>query len=90
MTYRVNYNGYVGFAEEWNRLDLLNREQYLQYGRLLLDNAGASYPDRWANLDEPIYEGTNQTYAQTEEDYQEAIFNTGLNTAHNLSLSGGN
>lgn len=87
---RVNYNGYVGAAQEWNRLDLLNREQYLQYGRTLLDNAGDTYPDRWAQLNEPIYEGANQTYNETDVDYQDAVFRTGLNTNHSLSLNGGN
>ncbi|MEM9887168.1 MAG: TonB-dependent receptor [Bacteroidota bacterium] len=86
---RVNYSGYVGAAQAWNQLDLLNREQYLQYGRQLLDNAGDTYPDRWAQLDQPIYEGTSQTYNQTDVDYQDEMFRTGLNTNHSLSLTGG-
>ncbi|MEM1327022.1 MAG: TonB-dependent receptor [Bacteroidota bacterium] len=87
---RVNYNGYVGAAQPWNQLDLLNREQYLDYGRQLLDNAGDTYPDRWAQLDQPIFEGANQTYNETDVDYQDAVFRTGLNTNHSLSLTGGN
>lgn len=86
----VNYNGYAGFDEEWNRLDLLNREQYLEYGRELLTNAGDALPERWSNLNQPIYEGATQTYAETDVDYQEALFQRGLNTAHNISFSGGN
>jgi len=87
---RITYNGYVGFDQEANRIDLLNREQYLDYGSTLLGNAGDAFPDRWDNLNEPIFEGANQTYAETDVDYQDAIFQTGLNTAHNVSLSGGN
>ncbi len=87
---RVNYNGYVGFDQEWNRLDLLNREQYLEYGAELLNNAGAALPERWSNLNQPIYEGATQTYAETDVDYQDAIFQSGINTAHNVSFSGGN
>ncbi len=87
---RVNYQGYIGAAEAWNQLDLLNRDQYLQYGRTLLDNAGDTYPDRWSQLNEPIYEGASQTYAETDIDYQDEVFRTGLNTNHSLSLTGGN
>lgn len=87
---RVSYNGYIGFDEEWNRLDLLNREQYLEYGAELLNNAGAALPERWSMLDQPIYEGATQTYAETDTDYQDAIFQQGMNTAHNVGFSGGN
>ncbi len=83
------YRGYSGFAQASKKLDLLNREQYLQFGAELLSNAGSNFPSRWAELDTPIYEGATQTYAETDVDYQDAAFKTGLTTSHNLSLRGG-
>lgn len=87
---RVSYTGYAGVDEAWNKLELLNREQYLQYGMQLLSNAGAAFPERWSNLNQPIYEGATQTYAQTDVDYQDAVFRQALNTGHSIGLSGGN
>lgn len=83
------YKGFSGFAQAGNRLDLLNRDQYLEFGRELLGNAGATFPSRWDNLNEPIYEGTNQTYAQTDVDYQDEVFRTGVTASHSLSMRGG-
>ncbi|MEN1786200.1 MAG: TonB-dependent receptor, partial [Bacteroidota bacterium] len=86
----VNYQTFTGYARPGKKLDLLNREQYLEYGAELLSNAGQDFPSRWSNLDEPIYEGTTQTYAQTDEDYQDAAFvNDAITTSHHLSVSGG-
>lgn len=85
----LNYRAFSGFAEASTRLDLLNREQYLQFGRQLLDNAGATYPSRWGELNTPIFPGSSQTYAETESDYQDAVFTTGITTSHHLSVRGG-
>ncbi|MCM5663696.1 SusC/RagA family TonB-linked outer membrane protein [Galbibacter mesophilus] len=85
----VELSSYTGFGQASNKLDLLNREQYLEYGRELLGNAGDPFPSRWSNLNEPIYPGANQTYAQTDVDYQDAVFQSGFTTNHYLSLTGG-
>ncbi|MEM9144419.1 MAG: SusC/RagA family TonB-linked outer membrane protein, partial [Bacteroidota bacterium] len=86
---KFQYRGFTGFAQAASKLDLLNREQYLQYGRQLLSNNGDAFPSRWAELDTPIYAGTSQTYAETDVDYQDALFNTGITSSHNLSVRGG-
>ncbi|WP_198439705.1 SusC/RagA family TonB-linked outer membrane protein [Pareuzebyella sediminis] len=85
----LTYRGFSGFAVASKKLDLLNREQYLEFGRELLDNAGATYPTRWSQLNTPIYEGASQTYAETDVDYQDEVFRTGVTTSHSLSLRGG-
>ncbi len=85
----VNLNTQTGFAQEWNRLDLLNREQYLQYGREMLSNNGDEFPSRWSELNTPIYEGATQTYAETDTDYQEEVFRTAQTGTHHLELSAG-
>ncbi|MEA1786215.1 TonB-dependent receptor [Arenibacter sp. GZD96] len=86
---KFTYRGFTGFAQAAKRLDLLNREQYLQFGRELLGNAGATFPSRWSQLDTPIFEGATQTFAQTDTDYQDEVFETGITTSHSLSVRGG-
>ena len=60
----------------WKTLDLLKRDDYLQYGTELLTNAGSTLPARFSNMNDPIYSGTSQTYAQTETDWQDEVFQT--------------
>ncbi|UHG91524.1 SusC/RagA family TonB-linked outer membrane protein [Spirosoma oryzicola] len=86
----VNYDGYVGTQSTWRELDLLNRDEYIQYGTALRTNAGQPIPTRFANLNQPIYTGATQTYAQTDTDWQKAVFRSAPITQHSLQLSGGN
>lgn len=89
---RINLDSYVGTQSAWKTIDLLNTEQYLQYERALNGNAGIGRPPRLepANFNQPIYDGTTQTYAQTNTDWQDAYFKSGIITQQDLSLSGGN
>lgn len=75
----VNVDSYYGVQQTWKQLDLLKRDQYLQYGTELLTNAGSTLPLRFSNMNDPIYEGASQTYAETETDWQDEIFrNAGI------------
>jgi TonB-linked SusC/RagA family outer membrane protein len=74
----------------WKQLDLLNRDEYLRYGTDLLTNAGAAIPDRFSNMDQPIYNGATQTFAQTDTDWQKELFRTAPITHNSLSVSAGN
>lgn len=65
---------YYGVQQAWKKFDLLKRDQYLQYGTALLTNAGSTLPSRFTTMNEPIYEGATQTYAQTETDWQDEVF----------------
>ncbi|THU34871.1 TonB-dependent receptor [Niastella caeni] len=89
---QVNLDSYVGTQKAWNTIDLLNTQQYLQYERMLNGNAGINPPPRLesANFNQPIYAGATQTYAQTNTDWQDAYFKSGVLTQHNLSVGGGN
>jgi TonB-linked SusC/RagA family outer membrane protein len=88
----VNLDSYVGTQSPWKKIDLLNTEQYLQYERALNGNAGIGLPPRLesANFNQPIWDGATQTFAQTNTDWQDAYFQNGFMTQHNLSVSGGN
>lgn len=86
----VNYDGYVGTQAAWRQLDLLNRDEYIQFGTALRTNAGQPVPTRFANLNQPIYSGATQTYAQTDTDWQKAVFRSAPITQHSVQLSGGN
>ncbi|SFD08486.1 TonB-linked outer membrane protein, SusC/RagA family [Spirosoma endophyticum] len=86
----VNYDGYVGTQTAWRQLDLLNRDEYIQFGTALRTNAGQPIPARFGNLNQPIYAGATQTYAQTDTDWQKAVFRNAPITQHSVQLSGGN
>ncbi|MBW8687393.1 TonB-dependent receptor [Chitinophaga sp. B61] len=89
---RVTFDSYAGVQSAWKTIDLLNTQQYLQYERALNGAAGISRPPRLedANFNQPIYEGTNQTFAQTNTDWQDAYFKKALITQSHVSVSGGN
>ncbi|NJO03943.1 MAG: SusC/RagA family TonB-linked outer membrane protein [Bacteroidia bacterium] len=87
---KVSIDAYRGVQNAWRQLDLLNREQYLAYGRDLFNNfnqfrpAGtpaASIPARFDNLGD---------FANVDTDWQDAVFQSALITDNNISVSGGN
>jgi TonB-linked SusC/RagA family outer membrane protein len=88
----VSFDSYAGFQKVTKTYDLLNTSQYLQYERALNGAAGIGIPPRLqpANFNLPIYAGSSQTFAQTNTDWQDAYFKTGVLQQHTVSLSGGN
>lgn len=89
---KVTLDSYVGTQSAWKKIDLLNTQQYLQYERALNGAAGIAKPPRLedAEFNKPIYNGTSQTFAQTNTDWQDAYFKSGIITQHNVAVSGGN
>ena len=86
----VNVDTYFGTQSAWNKLDLLNTDQYIQYATALLGNAGIAMPGRLSDLNKPIYEGASQTFAQTHTDWQDVLFRNAPIQQHQFSVSGGN
>ncbi len=70
----VDIEAYTGTQSVWKTLDLLKRDAYVAYGTALLNNAGSSAPAQFSNMNAPIYEGTTQTFNQTETDWQDEMF----------------
>jgi len=70
----VDIEAYTGTQSAWKKLDLLNTNQYLAYGTALATNAGGAPPSRFSGMDQPIYAGTTQTFAQTNTDWQAEMF----------------
>lgn len=85
----VNFDSYAGVQSAWKRLDLLNRDQYIQYGTALRTNAGELPPARFANLNTPIFAGASQTYAQTDTDWQDEMFRNASIQQHSVSITAG-
>ncbi|HYC85852.1 MAG TPA: TonB-dependent receptor [Chryseosolibacter sp.] len=83
----VDVDSYYGAQTAWKLLDLLNTEEYIRYGTDLVTNAGAALPTRFSNMNQPIYPGASQTYAETETDWQDAMFRTAPITQTQVSLS---
>ncbi len=84
----VDLEAYAGTQSAWKKLDLLNREQYLDYGTALATNAGGNPPSRFSNMNTPIYAGTSQTFAQTETDWQDEMFRAAPISQIQAALSG--
>ncbi|MDX2304851.1 MAG: SusC/RagA family TonB-linked outer membrane protein [Microscillaceae bacterium] len=78
---KINFDAYAGSQTAWKQLDLLNREQYIDYGTDLLTNANAALPARFNNLGE---------FANVDTDWQDEMFRTGLIQDYNISVNGGN
>ena len=80
---RLSLESTVGVQTQPRRYDLLNTEQYIRYAEIF--NEGPLPRD----LDQPVYEGADQTFRQTETDWQDAIFQDGLITQNSLHITGG-
>jgi TonB-linked SusC/RagA family outer membrane protein len=87
---RITLDSYVGTQSAWNKVDVLNRDQYVQYAKALTSNAGIPTPGRLNDLNQPVYAGATQTFAQTETNWQNELFRNAPIAQHQLSLSGGN
>ncbi len=84
----INTDSYVGVQNVTQRLDLLNTDQFKQYA---IAYRGSQIPRLTApDINQPIYAGATQTYGQTNTDWQDAYFKSGVMTQHNIGLSGGN
>lgn len=78
---KVSYSGYVGFAQPWKKLDMLNATQYLDLVDDIVHNA-----DPNAQLPPKL----TSDYAKVDRtNWQDAIFRTALLTEHNIGVSGG-
>ncbi len=86
---QVNLDSYYGTQSVWRTLDLLNREEYIRYGTALLTASGQPVPERFNNLNTPVYEGASTTFAQTDTDWQDVMFRNAAITDNQLSFSGG-
>jgi TonB-linked SusC/RagA family outer membrane protein len=86
---KLSIDASTGTQAAWKKLDLLKRDDYIKFGTTLLTNAGLSLPARWSKMNDPIYEGATQTYAQTETDWQDEMFRSAQISQLNVNLSGG-
>jgi TonB-linked SusC/RagA family outer membrane protein len=85
---RISLDSYVGTQNVTKRLDLLNTTQFQEYAKNYRGSNVGRLLDPWVNR--PIYQGATQTYGQTNTDWQDAYFKSGVMTQHNIGLSGGN
>jgi len=85
---RVSLDSYVGTQNVTKRLDLLNTTQFQEYAKAYRGSNIGRLMDPWVNR--PIYQGATQTYGQTNTDWQDAYFKSGVMTQHNIGFSGGN
>jgi TonB-dependent starch-binding outer membrane protein SusC len=77
---KVSVDSYVGSQTAWKTLDLLNRDQYLSFGRELLANGNQPAPQRFGDLG-PL--------ASVDTDWQGEMFRSAPIQDHNVAISGG-
>ena len=75
----ITYDGYVGWQEMANKLDMMNLQQYARHHNARADEGVVAYSDAFVR---PEYLGAGT-------DWQEALFRRALMTSHNLSVTGG-
>ncbi|WP_245189390.1 SusC/RagA family TonB-linked outer membrane protein [Lunatimonas salinarum] len=79
-TPKVSVDSYYGTQTAWKQLDLLNRDQYISFGRDLLANGGQPAPQRFDDLGD---------FANVDTDWQGEMFRTAPIQDHNVAVSGG-
>jgi TonB-linked SusC/RagA family outer membrane protein len=85
---QVGLDSYAGIQRITERIDLLNTQEFMKYAEAY---RGSQIPRLTAPMiNEPVYQGANQTYGQTNTDWQDAYFRKGDMTQHNVNISGGN
>lgn len=75
----VTYDGYIGWQEMANKLDMMNLEQYARHHNARADEGIVQKSDAFVNPD-ALGAGT---------DWQDALFRNALMTSHNISVTGG-
>jgi TonB-linked SusC/RagA family outer membrane protein len=78
-TPKVTYNGYVGVAQPWKKLDMLNAEQYVQLVKDINVSQGNKVPDKLNTPDVLV----------TRTDWQKEIFRNAKITEHHVNVTGG-
>ncbi len=86
----VTLDTYYGSQTAWKQQSLLNTSQYLSYGTALLTNAGAALPPQFSQMNNPIYAGSSQTFAQTNTDWQKEMFQTAPISQTTATITAGN
>jgi TonB-dependent starch-binding outer membrane protein SusC len=85
----LNVDVSSGVQQTWKTLDLMNREQYMDFAEEYLTNAGDPLPERFSNMNDPIYPGASQTFAETDTDWQDELFRSASISKVNVDLTGG-
>ncbi len=78
-TPRITYNGYVGVAQPWKQMDMMNAKQYNELVRDIQDSKGEGLTPKL----ESDYVLTDRT------DWQDAIYRSAFVMEHNIGISGG-
>lgn len=76
---KVTYNGYVGVAQAWKKLDMLDAPQYVQLVKDINTTQGNKLADKLNTPDVLV----------TRTDWQDEIFRTAKMTEHHLNVTGG-
>lgn len=86
----VTLDAYAGVQTAWKQLDLLNREQYIDYGTDLINANPSNFDDNPDNnASPPARFGDLGEFANVETDWQDEMFRTAPIYDLNISVNGG-
>ncbi len=90
----VNVDVSKGVQQAWKSLDLMNRDEYMDFAEEYIMNSPDPkkrvLPARFSNMSDPVYPGATQTFADTDTDWQDVMFRSGQISKVNVDLTGGN
>ena len=87
---KISYNGNVSASFNTKRLEVLNSSEYINFAQKLTgfegDDAGWLASSQYAKLG---YVNAAGEHLFADTDWQKEIYRTGINTDHNITISGG-
>ncbi|WP_336517657.1 TonB-dependent receptor [Pollutibacter soli] len=87
----LSYDGYIGFSEIMGKLDVFNGEEYAQFKKDAATYNRTGWPTSAGTTSYPLTAAEQDALSKgISTDWQDLIYQRGLITNHQLSLSGGN
>ena len=87
---KVSYSGNVSFSKNVKKLDVLSASEYMKFTQRISgfegDDSGWQATEEYANLG---YYDASGKHLFANTDWQNEIYRTGVNTDHNVTLTGG-
>ncbi|MDR0937887.1 MAG: TonB-dependent receptor [Mediterranea sp.] len=85
---RVSYTGYVGMQKATSTIDRLNSDEYAEMYNKALESDGK--PARFSDDDIKLFRDGSDPYGHPNTNWYDLAYRTGVQTQHNVNISGGN
>jgi TonB-linked SusC/RagA family outer membrane protein len=85
---QVSYTGYVGMQKATSTIDRLSSAEYAEMYNMALESDGKA--KRFTDEDIQLFKDGTDPYGHPNTDWYDLAYRTGLQTQHNVNVSGGN